>query len=280
LFELSRYLRREKPDVVVSFAARINLLVLGASISCKKPRLIVSERNDPMKDTRTAGVRKLAELLYPRADAIVFQTEHARSCFSQRVQQKGCLIPNPVTAGLPASTRSTKRIVAVGKLMQQKNHAALIRAFGRIRHKYPQHTLHIYGDGPLRPELERLIEREGLSGRVFLEGWQTNVNERIADAALFVLPSDYEGLSNALMEAVAMGMPCISTDCAGARDLIDHEKSGLIVPVGGEEELAQAMDRLLSDEALAAAYGDAARERAQAFRTDKILSRWEAVIEG
>lgn len=279
LAELNGYLRREKPEAVVSFAARINLLVLGASIFSPKPRLVISERNDPMKDTRTAGVRKLTELLYPRADAIVFQTAHAMGCFSDAVQKKGRLIANPVTENLPQATMTSKRIAAVGKLMHQKNHALLIGAFSRIAEKHPEHTVHIYGDGPLRRQLEALIAEKGLNGRVILEGWKSNVNAEIADHALFVLPSDYEGLSNALMEAVAMGMPCISTSCAGAKEMIDHEKSGLIVPVGDEEALALAMDALLSDPALAAEYGAAAKEHAKTFATENILRLWESAIE-
>lgn len=280
LFELNRYLRREKPDVVVSFAARINLLVLGASLLARKPRLIISERNDPMKDTRTAGVRQLTELLYPRTDAIIFQTQHAKGCFGARVQSKGAVIANPVSTGLPRSTRTSERIVAVGKLMQQKNHAMLINAYAALIERCPlKHTLHIYGDGPLRAELERMIKTLGLEGKVFLEGWKANVNEEIADAQLFVLPSDYEGLSNALMEAVAMGMPCISTNCAGAAELIQNEKSGLIVPVGDCEALARAMARMLTQPSFAEQMGNAAAEHARSFATENILKLWEKVIE-
>lgn len=279
LFELNGYLRREKPDCVVSFAARINLLVLGASLLSRKPRLIISERNDPMKDTRTGIVRRLTELLYPRADAIVFQTEHAKSCFSDKVQKKGLLIANPVTKGLPKAEIIEKQIAAVGKLMHQKNHALLIRAFAAIADKYPEHTVHIYGDGPLRPELEALIAELGLQGRVILEGWKSDVNNLVSKAALFVLPSDYEGLSNALMEAVAMGMPCISTDCAGAKEMIINGKSGLITPIGDEKALTEAMDTLLADPHLAAQYGAAAAEHAKAFETGNILKLWENAIE-
>jgi len=280
LAQLSAYLRKEKPSVVVSFAARINLLVLGASLLGGKPRLIISERNDPMKDTRTAGVRKLTELLYPRADAIVFQTQHAKNCFSTKIQEKGVIIANPVTAGLPRSTRASRWIVAVGKLMHQKNHAMLIDAFAKLSESAAAEcTLHIYGDGPLRGDLEEQIRSLGLANRVFLEGWKSNVSGEIADACLFVLSSNYEGLSNALMEAVSMGLPCISTDCAGATELIDNGQSGLIVPVGDEAALRAAMEKLLTDPALAARYGDAAAQHARGFATESILQRWEQVIE-
>lgn len=277
--ELRAYLCKEKPDAVVSFAARINLLVLGASLLAPKPRIVISERNDPMKDTRTPIVRKLTELLYPRADAIVFQTKHAMNCFSKTVQAKGMIIANPVTQNLPEATLNSKRIVAVGKLMHQKNHALLIDAFSRIAADFPEHTLHIYGGGPLEGELKAQIEKLGLAGRVVLEGWQSDVNAKIADAALFVLSSDYEGLSNALMEALAMGMPCISTDCAGASDMIENDKNGLIVAVGDRNALTDAMTRLLSDPKLSEKYGKAAKESAKAYATENILRRWEETIE-
>lgn len=279
-WQLKRYLSKEKPNVIVSFAARINLLVLGASLFIKKPRLIISERNDPMKDSRTSIVRKLTSLLYPLADVIVFQTEHAKQCFPENVQKKGRIIINPVTPNLPVANMTSKRIVAVGKLMQQKNHAMLIRAFSHIAEKFPEHTLHIYGDGPMRPQLQAMIDERGLTDRAVLEGWDADISNTIADAALFVLSSDYEGMSNALMEAIAMGLPCISTDCAGAQELIENGKEGLIIPIGDEEALIVAMKRMLEDRDFAAACGRSARQHAKAFDTVAILKKWEEAIEG
>lgn len=281
LLGLRRYISRERPAVIVSFAARINLLVLGANMFCggKKRRVVISERNDPTRDTRTAMVRKLTRLLYPRADAIVFQTRRAMNCFAESIRARGRIIANPVTAGLPAADMSSARIVAVGKLMRQKNHAMLIRAFARICEKYPQYTLHIYGDGPLREELQALIDSLGLPGRAVLEGWHKDVAACIANAALFVLPSDYEGLSNALMEAVTMGLACVSTDCAGAQEMIEDGAGGLITPVGDEAALAAAMERMLADPAFRAQCGAHAKQHAASFAPERILALWEDVIE-
>ena len=283
LLRLRRYLRRERPDVLVSFAARINCMTLGMALTipkARRPLLIVSERNDPMKDTRTAAVRRMTERLYPHADRIVFQTTHARGCFSVAIQRLGVILPNPVEATQPQVEPAARKIVAVGKLMRQKNHALLLEAFASISGDFPGYTLHIYGDGILREELSVQIASLGLEGRAFLEGWRTDVAAQIADAALFVLPSDYEGLSNALMEALSMGLPCISTDCAGARDLIEDGVNGRVVPIGDKDALAHAMREMLADPAAARHMGDEALSRSAAFAADAVLARWDEIVSG
>ncbi len=283
LLRLRRYLNKERPDALVSFAARINCMSLGMALTLpakKRPRLIVSERNDPMKDTRTALVRRLTEQLYPRADRIVFQTTHAMNCFSEKVRKKGVIVPNPVDAKVPRADVPAKKIVAVGKLMRQKNHALLLDAFARLKEEFPGHTLRIYGDGVLREELQERIRSLGLEGRAVLEGWRTDVAEQIADAELFVLPSNYEGLSNALMEALAMGLPCVSTNCAGAEDLIEDGVNGRVVPVGDPDALTAAMRELLSDPASARRMGEMARRKSASFAAGPILERWDGMVSG
>lgn len=281
LFSLRRYFKREKPQAVVSFAARINCITLLSSVGMRKRfRVLVSERNDPLHDTRTAPIRVLTKLLYPKADEIVFQTTRARDCFPQTIREKGRIIVNPVSVDVRATAEKSRRLAAVGKLMPQKDHALLIRAFSKIAAKHPDCSLSIYGDGPLRGELTEMIRSLGLSDRVKLEGWRKDVNSRIADAAAFVLSSRYEGLSNALMEALMMGLPCVSTDCAGATDLIEDGVNGLIVPVGGEDELANALDRLLSDPSFAKRLGEEAAKRARAFELSSVLALWDGAIRG
>lgn len=279
LWGLRKVITQEKPDAVVSFAARINLLVLLATLCKKRPHTVISERNDPMHDSRTSPVRLLTNIFYPSADCIVFQTQYALQCFPSRIGQKGQIIPNPVTPHLPLATRKDNRIVSVGKLMPQKNHANLLRAFSSIASEFPDYTLHIYGDGPLRDDTQRLITQLHLEQRAFLEGWKADIPSEISSASFFVLSSNYEGLSNALMEAVAMGLPCVSTDCAGAKDLIVDGISGTIVPVGDADALANALRIILSDPAYAQQCALKAREHAQAFSTERIIAQWEEVIE-
>lgn len=131
-----------------------------------------------------------------------------------------------------------------------ENHALLIKAFAGITAKYPAYKLVIYGDGPLRKDLELLASNLGIADKVSFPGYTTEIRKKIERSSLFVLSSDFEGMPNALMEAMALGVPCISTDCkgGGARFLIKNGTNGLLTPIGDVEALQTAMEKILSDQ--------------------------------
>ena len=266
-----------QPDSILSFAARINVIVQMACLGQNK-KIIVSERNDPYMDGRSKLVDLLTSLLYPRAKAVVFQTKRAASYFSMLKLQNSVIIPNPVFIQHGKKAEHKGKIVTVGRLTQQKNQQMLIDAFAEIKKRFPYAELHIFGEGEFREALTSKAKALGLSGCVFLPGNLKDVHVHIADAGIFVLPSDYEGLSNALLEAMAIGLPCISTRCAGAEDCIVHGESGLLVDVGDKDGLTQAMVRMLEDDAFRAACGARAEQAAKAFSADVILPQWENII--
>ena len=160
------------------------------------------------------------------------------------------IIPNPIEKISIGKVKKEKVIINVGKLMDQKNQKLLIKAFSKIADKYPEYKLKIYGEGPKRKELESLVKELGLSEKVEMPGWTPDIFDKVAAAELFVLSSDYEGLSNALLEAMMLGVPCISTDCAGSNEIIRNNINGILVPAGGLKELVSAMQRILNDPAL------------------------------
>jgi glycosyltransferase involved in cell wall biosynthesis len=141
-----------------------------------------------------------------------------------------------------------KRIINVGRLHPQKNQKLLIDSYAKITNSFPEYVLEIYGDGELHDELQRYINDLGLKDKIVLNQSRKDLWDCIYKAALFVLSSDFEGMPNALMEAMALGLPCISTDCrpGGARSLIQDGVNGMIVPVGNVDELAKAMTLCLS----------------------------------
>ncbi len=153
-----------------------------------------------------------------------------------------------------------------------------MRAFALFLPAHPDYTLHLYGDGRLRETLQALAGDLGISDRVFFEGFQSDVHRAIRDAEMFVLSSDYEGLPNALMEAMRMGLPCISTACTGAVDLIRDGENGLLAPVGDAAALARAMDQLSGDAALRAALGEQATEDMEKYSAEQITKRWERLL--
>mgnify|MGYP002479589515 CR=1 FL=1 len=275
---IRKYVIENKPDRIVSFVARINIITILSCIGLKQ-HIIVSERNDPASDGRSIIVRIATRLLYPLAHCVVFQTRWAQSCFSKKIQKKSVIIPNPIQVTLQTSKEKKKKIVAVGRLVEQKNHAMLIRAFKRVHYVHPEYKLYIYGEGDLRDALTKLIQELSLSEAVFLPGKVDNIHEEIADAEMFVLASNYEGLSNALLEAMMIGLPCISTKCAGSNEVINNNHNGILVNLGSEEELVKAICALINDRELAYKLSQNGKKIVESMSADNVIPKWEQTIE-
>ena len=195
------------------------------------------------------------------------------------------MIPNPVfvkAEDYPKVKERRKAIVTVGRLHPQKNHKLLIDAFALVADQISDYTLEIYGDGELKDELQRHIDDLGLNNRVFLKGTSKEIHKLIYDAALFVLSSDYEGLPNTLLEAIALGIPSISTDCrpGGAREIIEDGINGRIVPIGSEKILATEILTVLSDTELTEKYSKNALISSRRFNTENIYNLWTDYILG
>lgn len=234
--------------ILITFMAELNVYGILSSIG-EKWKVIISERNDPVITPKEKRVRLLRKLTYPFANGYVFQTNTVKSYFSRYIQKRSCIIFNPLLQTLPKPYEGirNKEIVAVGRLNSQKNYLMLIEAFNIVHLKHPDYKLKIYGEGPQRSELEMFIQKESLEQSVFLMGQVKDVHEKIRNASMFIMSSDYEGLSNALIEALALGLPVITTDHGGggARELINDGVNGLLIPVGASEILAQKIEYLI-----------------------------------
>lgn len=276
---IRRHVKVDKPDCLVSFVTRINLVALVACIGMNK-RILVSERSDPSAPGRVPPhIKMLTELLYPRASLIVFQTNWAKSYFSRKIQEKGVVLANPIQVATLARPTASKKVVAVGRLLEVKNHTFLIRTFKKFVEKHPDYKLYIYGEGKLLEDLKNLIEDLALNENVFLPGNVLDVHERIADAEMFVLTSNFEGFSNALFEAMMMGLPCISTKVAGANDMIENGVNGLLIDKGNEDQLLEAMHFLAEDRERAQKIGEKAKESVEGLKTENIMDIWRKYIE-
>lgn len=248
-FKLSKILLREKYDVIIGMGIYANWLVCLIRMIYKY-KVIVVEANDPRHDSLSCYSRILRKILYWRADGYVFQTEEEKTYYSKSIQERSIIIPNPVKNDLPhRSANAKKEIVAVGRLMPQKNYAMLIRAFDIVHKKNPEYLLRIFGKGIEENKLKKLIGELGLEEYVILEGFCVNVHEKIKDSDIFVMTSDYEGMPNSLMEAMAMGFPVISTNCGGGgpRELIENNFNGILVPIGDDVFLANKIDWLINN---------------------------------
>ncbi|MFH0069896.1 glycosyltransferase family 4 protein [Peribacillus sp. NPDC056705] len=275
---IRKHIIENKPDRIVSFIARINIITILSCIGLNQ-RIIVSERNDPKKDGRSALVRIATYILYPLADCVIFQTTWAKSCFPKRIQRKSMIISNPINITMEAANMKEKKIVAVGRLVEQKNHSLLISAFKKIYDEFPEYKLFIYGEGELREKLTNQIHELEIMDAVLLLGNVSNIHKKMEDAEIFVLSSNYEGLSNALLEAMLMGVPCVSTNCAGSNEVIKNNHNGLIIEIGNEEQLAMAIRELINNKEKAYNLGKNGKESVQGMKIENIISMWEEIIE-
>ena len=277
---IRRYLRREKPDRVVSFVGRINALVLTAAVGMKLP-IIVSERNDPKHDNRGAVMLWYCNMIYHLASKVVFQTQYEKSCFTKSLEPKSFVIPNPVAIHALRDADPDPVVVTAGRLMTQKNQAMLIRAMARIHQKYPYVKCRIYGEGALRETLQAQIDDLNLRNVVSLEGNVADIHEKMAPCSIFALTSNYEGLSNALIEAMMMGLPCVTTDYPGVRELVEDKKTGLVIPLDDDGALADAISRLIENkDNCANTISQSGKTYAERFRKEVVLQQWCSVIEG
>lgn len=253
--------------------------VMGAVFSViaawgQKHLFLVSERNDPNKYDH----QKIRNLAYRFADVIVCQTPDAVRQFPGWISRKAVVIPNPVDVGglQPYEGVRDKRIVAVGRLEPQKNHQLLLRAFAGFVKNHAEYTLEIYGKGELEGELKTLSRTLGIEQNVLFRGFSRRVKEEINHAAMYVLSSDYEGISNSMLEAIALGIPVIATDCpiGGSSMYIEDGVNGLLVPVGEAETMTAAMNRIADDQEFAASISAEGRKLREQNRVEQIADRF------
>lgn len=271
-----------RPDVIVNYNLQSAYFCLGIS---KKARgkVVYSERGDPYDKEYSGLLGKIRDFAVARMDGLVFQSEGARDFFPDAVREKSIVIHNSVNVPQEKyyiPTVREERIVNVGRLHPQKNQRLLIDAFARIASKFQEYILDIYGDGALREELQKQIDTLGLTERVRLNASRKDVFDCIYKASLFVLTSDYEGMPNALMEAMALGLPCISTDCrpGGAKTLIQQGVNGYVVPCGDVNALVEKMEYLLSYPEQSARLALEARHIQDTHSDKEIFQKWHSFL--
>lgn len=280
---LRKCIRTEKPDLVISFCSKANFRSAFAMFGMKIP-LLISVRSNPQIDY--APYKIPTWYMEKKASGGVFQTPDAMRFFSQKFQEKSRIIFNPLSEKflntqdkVSHSAIRKKEIVTVGRVSRPKNQLLLIRAFQIILKKKPEYILKIYGEiqeQDCYEELQRYIDNAGLQNKVFFMGVTDTLREEIQNAAVFVLSSDYEGMPNALIEAMVLGLPCIATNCpcGGSALLVQNEISGILVPTGQVEPLWQALDYMLSNPEKAEAMGQNAKKILEKVQPDKICDEW------
>lgn len=282
VLKLRKLCKKEKPDVLISFMAEPNYRALVSTIGLPVKN-IISVRNDPDYEYGGCIGKFLGKYLLPIADGCVFQTEDARKWFPEKLQRKSKIIFNMVKEDFYQTTYSPlqEHIVACGRLEKQKNFDLLIEAFTVVVKKYPKATLHIYGEGSLKEELQEKIKKNGMDKKIRLMGATQDIPQVLSEAAVFILSSILEGMPNALMEAMAVGVPCISTDCpcGGPKVLIEPGKNGILVKNNDLAEMINAIELMLQNPDEAYLMGQRAKERANMFKGQFIIQAWQEYME-
>lgn len=280
---LVNYLKRHDFDFVLSFTNTTNLLISFWKLFHGKQVVVLSERADPA--ARRAWLRGMILGLYRFTDAIVCQNEYVARYFTAHGYSMPLpILPNPVNFNdIPPTDSIIKRreIVTVGRLSSEKNQALLISAFSEIAPRYPAYTLKIYGVGPLENVLSKQIAELGLTNRVFLMGNKKRVMFEVAQSDIFVLPSNFEGFPNVLIEAMASGMPVISSDfpTGVARQLIKDEENGYLFPVGDKASLVKVLEKMLACPDKWAEMGVKNRKLALQYKAATVSTKWLKTIE-
>lgn len=277
--QLRKIIVDEKPDVIVSFLTMVNVLMLVISFGTKIP-VIISERNDP--DYCSDKEKSLTKLTYRFARAAVVQTDSIKSKIEKYYKKRVYVIPNPVVVG--ENTKSTYEvthsIAAVGRLNRQKNYYLMLDAMKEFHETHDDYVLHIYGDGELKEELIAYSRKIGIENSVVFHGNDPDVKNEIINADFYVMSSDFEGMPNALAEAMALGLPVISTDCdgGGAVYLIEDKVNGRLVEKRNAEMLSQAMCEYADNPHEAQLLGEKAKEIRNRLSISAVNDLWYGAI--
>lgn len=282
--KLRRIFREIRADVVLSTIGKNNFMALCAN-AFLPTKVVVSVVAEPTEEYPNRLMRILAKTLFYFADGIVMQTTDAVKFFQKSLQKKCRILKNslnPAFVRIRYEGERKQDIVAVGRMDENKNQSMAIRAFARIAQKFPDSRLILYGDGPLRPVLQKQAEQCGLADRILFPGAVTDVADRIEKAYAFVLTSFTEGMPNTLIEAMALGLACVSTDCpcGGPRDLIQDGINGYLVPTDDDAALADRLETLLLDVKLTEKIGKNAAMLQESYRPERVNAEWETYFAG
>lgn len=280
--ETRRWMKETSADISISFLLDANIINTLACLGTKT-KSVICERNDPYKPHYYK--LKLTKPLFRLADGAVFQLPKVAEYYSM-VKGPTAVIPNPVITTsaeieLKPFDKRGNVIVSLGRYdIFQKRQDVLLNAFARFLESHPDYMLKFYGDGPDEGRIKKMVESLGISNNVVVGGITNHSAQVLSKSKFFVLSSDFEGIPNALMEAMSIGLPCISTRCrpGGAEYLIEDGKSGLLVNTGDVEGMYQAMSKI-ADTSIGDKLGLEAKKVTGRFSEERITDMWCEYIQ-
>lgn len=277
-FFFRRKIKELKPDFVFSQQRQADIICYFVKISGIKFKHVCYEINDPF--VRTKNTKRILKKIYKNSDLLICQSETVKNFYDDVPNSQ--VIPNPINPDIIPKRIMPKqnRIVAVGRLDKQKNFSMLLFAFSEVLKTIPDCVLDIYGEGPLRHSLETQIDFLGIQDKAFLRGAHSNVLELIKDATVFAMSSDYEGMPNALLEAMAIGLPVVSTDfkTGVARELIEPGM-GIVVPVNDKNAFTKALISVIEDKTYIQNAATISPPKMRKLHNDFVMKKWISAFE-
>ena len=291
LWWFRKYIQKNQPDVVIAFMVSVYTVTLLALMGVDIP-VISSVRNDPAYSNLRKKITR--KILLPRSAHVVVQTQQIKEFFCKNIQKMTTVIYNPVNervfetsydddnvddnSGLRMKDERLNRIISVGRLYPQKDQKMMIEAFAKVSERFPDWKLVIFGEGPEREALESLVERLKVKDKVSLPGRSENIIDELNKSKIFCLSSVYEGMSNALVEAICVGLPIVTTKVSGTEELIQDGENGFTVNVGDKEAMAKALTKIIEDENLQIQFSENNKAQAIKFETNAIVDQWEDLV--
>ncbi len=282
---LKDFLEQYKPDVLIAFAQRANYRALMACKDTGTPT-VISIRTDPVGHYDALSDKIQIKWLFNRAAGCVFQTTGQKEFFKPYLQDNSCIILNPVNPkyiGVEHPVEKEKAVVHHARLVDFKNQPMLIDAFMKVHEKHPDYVLRIYGgdsfDGT-KEILEERIKKYKAENFIFLMGASDSLEKEIPKGEVYAFSSDWEGLPNSLLEAMAMGMPVVATDCpcGGPRTVIRDGENGLLVPIKDPDALADGLCRLIEDKEFAGRLGKEAAKISEITGPEQVFDKWRCYL--
>lgn len=275
---IAKYISSYKPDCVISF---LDHVIFYTYFACKKTKtkLIVSERNNPYKVPSNPILRLVRNYIFRHASGCVFQTNDAMKYFKERFN-RGVVIPNPVTEFKDYLCCQRKNnILVVGSDKKEKNRVLFYKAFSIFLKNKHNFQAIIVGENSFEKDKQTLDELN-ITDSIKFVGKDNKWQDKYYDSAMFVLPSDFEGMPNALLEAASIGIPCISTDCpiGGSKDILNNGEFGILTEVGNAEKMAQAMVSLSEDQTLVNKFSSASKIVKEKYSVNNICNKWLVFI--
>lgn len=277
VLKLRKCIRKENPDIIISFAVQYNIAACIATLGMRS-KLIISERNDPKRMPAQFYLKLLRRIVYNFAQGYVFQTKDARDYFNCGIRKKSIIIPNPLylSDDIHEYKDRPHKVISASRFVPQKNLDMLISAFSKAVDKNSDWCLDMFGDGNEMEHIKEMISQYSMEDRIHVFPATQSIHERMKEHAIFVLSSNFEGMPNSLMEAMGLGLVCISTDCpcGGPRYLINHGKNGFLVPVQATDELVYCLKKVMNDEKLREKVSKNALEIRKKLDPEIIMNLW------